>query len=146
MVFSYSTDEPTTVHKVRLLLADTNEKDDDGNLAYIFHDEEIQTLLDLNGDNIYATAADALEARVADLARAHAFKLGRAEGAVEVSVADSRKALQELAARWREISEASQPPKVHDWSLQALEDLEQGIHSRVYDSDYDERSATTFDS
>lgn len=146
MVFSYSTDEPTTVHKVRLVLSDSNEKDAKGNTVYIFHDEELQFFLDQNRDNIWGAAADAIMARIADLARVFTYKFGRAgAGAVEVSVADARASLMALAKGYRERANSEQATEIHDWSLQDLEDLEVGILGRTYDSDYEERQETTFD-
>lgn len=135
MVFSYSTDAPTDVHKVRLLLADTEREDEAGNQLFVFHDEELQSFLDLNAANIYGAAADATEAKLADMARFYAFKLGRGgAGSVEVSVAEARKSLEAQVARWRQRAADAQGMELWDWSDAQHLDLEGAVLGRRFDS------------
>jgi hypothetical protein len=125
VVFSYSGDAPSAVHKVRLMIADTRERDAAGAEVYIFDDEELQTLLDLHSGNLYAAAAAALRARMADLARAYSITAGsKASGGISVSADTPLQALEKLADRYEQRAAQADGPELLDWSAQDLNDLE----------------------
>lgn len=138
MVFSYSDDAPTEVHKVRLLISDTVQKDADDRQLYVFEDEEIGTLLDMVGQSLYAAAAQALRSRMIDLAKAYSYKLGRQQGGLEVSTKDSMAALEGMAAIYDQRAADSADTQYIDWSLSQLGDLDARV-GRVYDTDQEER-------
>ena len=138
MAFSYSDDAPTEVHKVRLLITDTVEKDADGRILYVFEDEEIGTVLDLVSQSLFGAAAQCLRMRMADMAKAYTYKLGRQQGGVEVSTKDSVAALEKLIAMYESKAADGQDFAYVDWSMQELDDLE-GRMGRIYDTDEEER-------
>lgn len=53
MVFTYNAKSPSNRDKVRLLIGDTNES------RFIFEDEELNTLLEMHGSDLFLTAAGA---------------------------------------------------------------------------------------
>ena len=137
MAFSYSDDAPTEVHKVRLLISDTVEKDGDRTL-YVYEDEEIGTILDMVGQSVFGAAAQCLRTRMVDLSKAYTYKLGRAQGGLEVSTKDSVAALMKLAEMYESKAADSTDTEYVDWSLTNFDDLD-GYMNRVYDTDMEER-------
>lgn len=124
VAFTYSTDNPTDVHRLRLLIADTTEKDSAGVRLYVYEDEELQTMLDLNAGVLLATAAMALRTRIADLAQTYTVQANARGSGVTISSKDSVAALQALADKYDERAAQSAPAELHDWSAADLNDLE----------------------
>lgn len=141
MVFSYSGDAPTAKDKVRLLIADTREKDSDDNLIYVFEDEELETLLAETGNEIYGAAALAIRSRVADLARTATIKIGGQGLGVTMTFDEATKRLMALADKYEEREADNQAASVLDWRDQDVEELQQMRRDVMLDSstgeDYD---------
>jgi len=131
VTFTYSGDAPDAVHKVRLLIADTEQADAAGADIYVFEDEELQTLLDLHSGNLFAAAAAAIRAKMAALASAYSISAGQRSAFLTVSASTPLEALTKLAERYEEKAQSADPTELLDWSAEDLRELEDLV-PRVY--------------
>jgi len=98
MADKFKFDPTTNIGKVRILIGDRNPDE------WIFSDDEIQAFIDLNSDNLYFAAADALETMAANDAMIQ--KRIRLNDLSDDRVSISRE-LRLLAAQKREQAEKS---------------------------------------
>ena len=125
MAFSYSGDNPTEVHKIRLLIGDTREKDGSGNLIYIFEDEELDLLLTETGGNVYGAASLAIRSRLAEMARTATVRVGGSGLGATISFDEASKRLEKLADKYEERERDSAAVEIVDWRDSDIEDLAQ---------------------
>lgn len=145
VAFTYSSDAPTTVHKIRLLIADTVQFDSSGATVYVFEDEELTTLLDLHGGNLFAAAAGAIRAKMAELAKAYSISAGQRGAFLTVSADTPLEALEKLALRYEERANANDAAELLDWSAKDLTELQDLLAPAFHRSDSERDLGGEFD-